>query len=73
MIVKKIKVISDYKKKWETLKACLELEIKLGKGVIKNALKEKIYSTALVCESEISTINWILSEMEIIEGTGTTL
>lgn len=73
MKVTKIKIEPDYKKKWEILKKCLELEIKLiSKSLIINQ-KEQNYPECLIDQEQILTINWILTEMEHIKETNKTL
>jgi len=55
------------------LKECLKVEIDLCNNALEKAKENKQYQECIEYQFELTTIDWVLSEIECLEELGETL
>ena len=70
VVGKAMELETNYKRSWEKLLECLELEVCLCNECIVDAIKNKDYSEAARVYENLCTTEWVLDEMNHIEKHG---
>ena len=65
-----IELEANYKRSWEKLFGCLQLEVQLCNECMNDSIANKDYSEAARVYENLNTVEWVLDEMSNIEKHG---